>query len=319
MILYPDIRPYSKHRLSVEAPHELSIEESGNRDGIPVLVLHGGPGGACTQLHRRFFNPEKYRIILFDQRGAGKSTPHGELRSNHTSALVEDVETIRQYLSIDQMVLFGGSWGSTLALLYAQAYPDHVLAMVLRGIFLGRKQDLDWLYKNGARKFFPDGWEEFVKPISKNEQDDLIAAYYRRLTGPDDLARMSAAKAWSSWEGHCSTLRPSHTIVDQFLEPRHALSLARIESHYFMNDCFIKENQLLDNMDKVSSIPGIIVHGRYDMVCTLESAYDLHKVWPESELHMVRDAGHASSEPGIVDALVRASDEYSKRFDKLFF
>lgn len=314
MILYPDIRPYNKHCLRCDDLHEIAIEESGNRFGIPVLVLHGGPGGACSPLHRRFFNPEKYRIILFDQRGSGKSLPYGELRANHTQALMQDIETIRKHLAIDKCVLFGGSWGATLALLYAQKYPQHVLGMILRGVFLARKQDLDWLYKEGANKFFPDAWAEFIKPISKNERDDLIAAYYRRLTGPDDLARLAAARTWAVWEAHCSTLRPSRAIIDQYLDARNAICLARIESHYFMNDCFIAENQILQNMSHLENIPGVIIHGRYDMICPLESAYSLHQHWPGSELNVIRDAGHSSTEHGIVDALVRACDDYAQRF-----
>lgn len=314
MILYPDIRPYNKFCLKRDALHEIAIEESGNRSGIPIIVLHGGPGGACSPLHRRFFNPEKYRIILFDQRGSGKSLPYGELRANNTQALIEDIEVIRKHLKIDKYLLFGGSWGATLGLLYAQKYPQHVLAMVLRGVFLARKQDLDWLYKEGANKFFPDAWAEFIKPISQNERDDLIAAYYRRLTGTDDLMRLGAARTWAVWEAHCSTLRPSHSIIDQYMDARNAICLARIESHYFMNDCFINENQILDNMHRLENIPAVIVHGRYDMVCPLESAYSLHQHWQGSELHVIRDAGHASTEHGIVDALVRACDDFAERF-----
>jgi proline iminopeptidase len=312
MILYPEIRSYNKHSLQVDDLHELAIEESGNPEGIPVIVLHGGPGGVCLPLHRRFFNPEKYRIVLFDQRGAGKSRPHGELRNNHTQALIADIEAIRLHLNINKFVLFGGSWGATLALLYAQKFPDNVQAMILRGVFLGRKKDLEWLYKEGASRLFPDAWQNFLKPVSILERDDLIAAYYRRLTGADELAKRSAAKAWSAWEGECSTLRP--TLVDQFMETSRAVSLARIESHYFMNDCFIEENQIINQVDTLKEIPTVIVHGRYDMVCTLESSFSLHQLLPKSELHVVRDAGHASTEPGIIDALVRASDDFAEQF-----
>lgn len=314
MILYPEIRPYKKHRLKVDELHDLFLEESGTPEGIPVLVLHGGPGGICLPLHRRFFNPEKYRIILFDQRGSGKSKPHGELRNNHTQALVQDIEAIREFLEIDKLLLFGGSWGATLALLYAQHFPEKVLAMILRGVFLARKTDRDWLYKDGANRLFPDAWQNFLKPVSENEHGDLVAAYYRRLTGDDELARRSAAKHWSAWEGECSTLRPNHNLVDQFMEGRRALSLAKIQCHYLMNDCFLEPNQILDNMHAIKDIPSVIVHGRYDMVCTLEASYSLHKKWPGSDLQLVRDAGHASTEPGIVDALVRASDEFAKVF-----
>jgi proline iminopeptidase len=315
MILYPEIRPFATHRLKVDDVHELAIEESGIAHGIPVIVLHGGPGGVCLPLHRRFFNPEKYRIILFDQRGAGKSRPHGELKNNHSQALVSDIETIRNHLGLEKVMLFGGSWGATLALLYAQAFPENVSAMILRGVFLGRRSDLDWLYKDGANRFFPDAWQNFLKPISMNERDDLIAAYYRRLTGSDELAKRSAAKHWSAWEGECSTLRPSHSLVDQFMESKRALSLARIECHYFMNDCFLEENQILNNVESIQNIPGVIVHGRYDMVCSLEASHSLNDVWQNAKLHVVRDAGHASTEPGIIDALVRASDDFASEFE----
>lgn len=315
LILYPDIKPYSEHRLEVDEPHTLYIEESGNRDGIPVLFLHGGPGGGCEPFFRRFFDPEKYRIILFDQRGAGRSTPHAELRGNTTQALIEDIEKIREHLEIDKMLLFGGSWGSTLALAYAEEYPDNVVGMILRGIFLCRNKDLRWLYQEGASRIFPDAWKEYLKPIPKSERDDIIAAFYKRLTGTDELARMAAAKAWSLWEGHCATLRPSHTVIDHMAEPHTAISLARIECHFFINNAFLEEDQILRRAHRISHIPGIIVHGRYDMICPLDNAFDLHSVWENSELHIVRDAGHASSEPGIVDALVRATDEMAKRLE----
>jgi len=315
-ILYPEIKPYADHRLAVEEPHVLYIEECGNPDGIPVIFLHGGPGGGCEPYHRRFFDPEKYRIVLFDQRGAGRSTPHAELKGNTTQALVADIETIRNYLKIDKCVLFGGSWGSTLALAYAETYPGHVLGMILRGIFLCRKEDLHWFYQEGASRIFPDAWQDYLRIIPEEERHNMIAAYHARLTGSDEVARMSAAKHWSIWEGQCSTLRPSHTVLDHFSDPHTALALARIECHYFMNDSFMEENQLIKNADKIADIPGIIVHGRYDVVCPLDNAFALHKVWENSELHIVRDAGHSASEPGIVDALVRATDEFAKRFER---
>ena len=315
LILYPDIKPYSEHRLEVDDLHTLYVEESGNRDGIPILFLHGGPGGGCEPFNRRFFDPEKYRIILFDQRGAGRSTPHAELRGNTTQALIEDIEKIREYLDIEKWLLFGGSWGSTLALAYAEEFPEKVTGMILRGIFLCREKDLKWLYQEGASRVFPDAWREYVKPIPKTERDDIIAAFYKKLTGMDELARMAAAKAWSLWEGHCATLRPSHTVIDHMAEPHTAISLARIECHYFINNAFLEEDQILRRAHQISHIPGIIVHGRYDMICPLDNAFDLHSVWENSELHIVRDAGHAASEPGIVDALVRATDEMAKRLE----
>jgi len=312
-ILYPDIKPYSEHRLEVDDLHTLYIEESGNRQGTPVLFLHGGPGGGCEPFNRRFFDPEKYRIILFDQRGAGRSTPHAELRANTTQHLIDDIEKIRTYLDIDKWMIFGGSWGATLALLYGQSHPKTVLSMILRGVFLCRQKDLQWLYQEGASRVFPDAWQEYLKPIPKAERVDIIAAFYKRLTGTDELARMAAAKAWSTWEGHCATLRPSHTVMDHMAEPHTAVSLARIESHYFINNGFIEENQILQNMHPLKDIPCIIVHGRYDMICPLDNSHTLHLAWPNSELHVVRDAGHSASEPGIVDALVRATDEMAKR------
>lgn len=312
MILYPDIKPYREQRLDTGAGHVLHVEESGNKDGIPILFLHGGPGSACEPFHRRFFDPDKYRIILFDQRGCGRSTPHANVENNTTQDLVSDMERIRSELAVDKWVLFGGSWGTTLGLIYGQQYPDHVSAMILRGVFLARQRDFDWLYKDGANRIFPDAWKEFTKSIPENERDDLLQAYQKRLSGSNELARMAAAKAWSAWEGHCATLRPNITVMDHFAEPHTALSMARMEVHYFINKAFIEENQILDNMECISEIPSIIVHGRYDMVCPLENATELHDRWVASELQIIRDAGHASSEAGIVDALVRATDAMAK-------
>ncbi|PCJ41659.1 MAG: prolyl aminopeptidase [Moraxellaceae bacterium] len=312
MILYPDIKPYREQRFETSSNHVLHIEESGNKDGIPILFLHGGPGSACEPFHRRFFDPEKYRIILFDQRGCGRSTPHASVENNTTHDLVEDIERIRVELDIESLVLFGGSWGTTLALIYAQKYPANVSAMILRGVFLARQRDLDWLYKDGANRIFPDAWEEFIKLIPASERNNILSAYQKILAGNNELARMAAAKAWSAWEGHCATLRPNITVMDHFAEPHTALSMARMEVHYFSNKAFIEENQVLDNMGLITHIPGIIIHGRYDMVCPLENAMSLHNHWNESELQIIRDAGHASSEAGIVDALVRATDSMAK-------
>jgi proline iminopeptidase len=313
MTLYPDIKPYAQHRLAVEPPHQLYIEESGNPEGIPVLYVHGGPGGGCSTKSRCFFSPERYRIILFDQRGAGQSTPHADISNNHSQALVDDMEAIRQHLGIEQWLLFGGSWGSTLSLLYAQKFPERVSGLILRGIFLCRDEDLSWFYQRGASQIFPDYWEDFVCPIKPEDRHDLVAAYYQLLTSDNELARMGAAKSWALWEAHCATLRPNHDVVDHFSEPHTALAMARIEAHYFINKGFLEPNQLLHNADKLAGIPGIIVHGRYDMICTLDNAVALHNVWPDSQLNIIRDAGHASSEPGITDALVMATREMAKR------
>jgi proline iminopeptidase len=312
-ILHPELKPYNRHRLKVSETHELYLDESGNPDGIPVLFVHGGPGGACNASSRRFYDPQTYRIITFDQRGCGRSTPHGDLSENTSKELVADMEAIREFLQIDTWVLFGGSWGSTLSLLYAQAYPARVQALILRGIFLARQCDLDWLYKDGANRIFPDCWNDFVHAIPDSERGDLLQAYHSRLLGEDELARMAAAKAWSAWEGSCSKLRPSSDALAEFTKPHNALALSRIETHFFINKCFIKENQLLENMEEIKDIPGIIVHGRYDMVCPLNNATALHKQWPASELHIIRDAGHSASEPGNVDALIRATQEIGSK------
>lgn len=314
-VLFPEIKPYKRHQLKVSEIHELYVDEAGNPDGLPVLFVHGGPGSACDASSRRFYDPSNYRIITFDQRGCGRSTPHSSLEENTTEDLIEDIEKIRQYLAVEQFVLFGGSWGSTLSLLYAQKYPQHVHAMVLRGIFLCRQVDLDWLYRDGANRIFPDSWDEFQRAIPEAERGDLVEAYYNRLTGEDELARMAAAKAWSAWEGNCSKLRPSAEAMAKFTKPHNAMALSRIETHYFMNKGFIEENQILRNMDAIKDIPGTIVHGRYDMVCPLDNAYLLHHHWPASELHIVRDAGHSASEPGNVDALIRATHDIAKNLE----
>lgn len=314
-VLFPEIKPYKRHQLKVSEIHELYVDEAGNPDGLPVLFVHGGPGSACDASSRRFYDPSNYRIITFDQRGCGRSTPHSSLEENTTEDLIEDIEKIRQYLAVEQFVLFGGSWGSTLSLLYAQRYPQHVHAMVLRGIFLCRQVDLDWLYRDGANRIFPDNWDEFQRAIPEAERGDLVEAYYNRLTGEDELARMAAAKAWSAWEGNCSKLRPSAEAMAKFTKPHNAMALSRIETHYFMNKGFIEENQILRNMDAIKDIPGTIVHGRYDMVCPLDNAYLLNHHWPASELHIVRDAGHSASEPGNVDALIRATHDIAKNLE----
>jgi len=318
-ILYPEIKPYSKFELVVDDIHTLYVEECGDPHGIPVLFLHGGPGGGCGPNDRRFFDPEKYRIILFDQRGAGRSKPHANLENNTSQHLISDIESIRNKLNIDQWLLFGGSWGSTLSLLYAQAHPTRVMAMILRGIFLCRERDLHWFYESGADRIFPDYWKDFIAPLKESELHDgasyksNMARYYEKLTGNNELAKMGAAKAWSQWEGRCATLKPHPEVVSHFTDPHLALSLARIEAHYFMQHAFIEENQIINNCNTITDIPGIIVHGRYDMVCPLDNAQVLYDNWRKSELHIIRDAGHSSSEPGIVDALVKATNDMAQR------
>lgn len=311
--LYPEIKPYARHELAVEQPHVLYIDESGSADGLPVLFIHGGPGAGCDSASRRYFDPALYRIVTFDQRGCGRSTPHASLENNTTQALIADIERIREHLGIDKFVLFGGSWGSTLALAYAQAHPQRVHGLILRGIFLCRPQEFSWFYQEGASRLFPDYWEDYVAPIPVEERGDLMKAFYKRLTGTDQIAQMHAAKAWSTWEGRTATLRPNTQVVERFSEAHRALSIARIECHYFVNDAFLEPNQLLRDMPKIAHLPGIIVHGRYDAICPLDNAWALHQAWPNSELQIIRDAGHSAAEPGITDALIRAAEQMARR------
>lgn len=311
--LYPAIEPYRTRRLPVEAPHEVYIEESGNPDGLPVLFLHGGPGAGCLAFHRRFFDPAIYRIILFDQRGAGQSTPHAELHGNTTQALVSDIELIREALGIEAWVVFGGSWGSTLGLVYAEAYPEKVLGLILRGIFLCRPQDIHWFYQHGAGRIFPEYWEQYLAPIAEAERDDIVSAYYRLLTSDKEAVRLEAAKAWSLWEGRTISLLPCEDNEQTFGDPHFALAMARIECHYFMNNSFLEPDQILRDTYKLKDIPGVIVHGRYDVVCAVDNALALHAVWPQADLHIISDAGHAASEPGIVDALVSATRDMARK------
>ena len=315
--LYPRIKPYKTHQLQVESPHVIHVEESGNPDGLPILFVHGGPGTGCLPYHRTFFDPEVYRIILFDQRGSGRSMPHAELKANNTQALVQDMENIRELLGIERWVLFGGSWGSTLSLVYAETYPEKVMGLILRGIFLCRPEEIDWFYQaGGASKIFPDHWQEFVSLIPEQERGNMVSAYYQRLTGENELAQMAAAKAWARWEGQASTLQPSKSVVGTFTEPYTAMSLSRIECHYFMNNSFLKPNQIIENARKLADIPGIIVQGRYDIICPMQNAWELYHAWPDSELNIIADAGHSATERGIVDALVRATIQFAERFGK---
>ncbi len=311
--LYPDITPYKDHQVKVDEPHVLYVEESGNSEGIPVLFVHGGPGAGCESYHRRFFDPNVYRIILFDQRGAGRSTPHAELEGNTTQALVTDMEVIREKLKINRWVLFGGSWGSTLSLVYAETHPDRVMGLIVRGIFLTRKKEISWFYQQGADRIYPDYWQDFIAPIPEDERGNLLKAYYARLTGENEIAQMQAAKAWSIWEGRTATLKQNKNVIDHFGSTHTALSLARIECHYFMNDSFLEQNQILNNASKLQNIPGVIVQGRYDLICPLESAWELHQSWANAELKIISDAGHSATEPGTVDALVTATDDMANK------
>lgn len=307
--LYPEIEPYATHRLAVEAPHELYIEECGNPAGLPALFVHGGPGAGCEEYHRRYFDPEIYRIILFDQRGAGRSTPHASLERNTTWHLLADMERIRGHLGVDRWVLFGGSWGSTLALVYAERHPERVLGLILRGVFLCRPWEIRWFYQEGANRVFPDHWRDFVAPIPEAERHDLVRAHYRRLTGNDEVARMRSAEAWSLWEGRTATLRPNRSVLDHFGHPRTALALARIEAHYFAHHAFLRPDQILRDAHRLKDLPGFLVHGRYDMCCPLQNAWELAQAWPAAKLEIVPDAGHSAAEPGNVHALVHATRE----------
>jgi len=313
--LFPEIHPDKSHRLKVDDIHELYIEECGDAEGIPVLVVHGGPGAGCETYHRRFFDPTVYRIILFDQRGAGRSTPHASLENNTTQHLVEDIEAIREFLGIDRWVLFGGSWGATLSLVYAETHPARVLGLILRGIFLCRPNEIQWFYQEGTNRIFPDYWKDFIQPIPKKERGDLVAAHYKRLTGDDEVARMASAKAWALWEGRTATLTPRHKVVDYFGTPHVALALARIEAHYFMNSGFLSDNQILGDAKKIKGIPGYIIHGRYDLICPLENAFALANAWPAGQLEIIPNSGHSASEPAITDALVQATASMAKRLE----
>jgi len=309
---YPPIALSEHGYLSVGSGHELYWEVSGNPEGKPVVFLHGGPGGSTEPGHRCFFNPELYRIVLMDQRGCGKSKPYSCLEKNTTWDLVADLEQLRKHLHIDRWVVFGGSWGSTLALAYAETHPNAVSALILRGIFLCRKMEIHWFYQFGAHHLFPDEWELYLAPIPPEERQDLVQAYYRRLTSSDESVRKKAAQSWSRWEGATLKLIPDPMLIESFTADEHADALARIECHYFINRSFFKtDNWLIEQVHKIRHIPAIIIHGRYDLVCPLINAWDLHKAWPESILEIIPNAGHSSAELGITDALIRASDHFA--------
>jgi len=313
--LYPPVRPYRRGWLRVSRRHEVYFEECGNPQGKPAVFLHGGPGGGTTPAMRRFFNPRRYRIVLFDQRGCGKSRPHASLIENTTWDLVADIERLRRHLGISQWQVFGGSWGSTLALAYAQRHPRRVSELVLRGIFLVRRSELEWFYQDplGAGALFPDRWEEFVAPIPEPERRDMMGAYYRRLTSRSAKVRARAARAWSVWEAATSYLRARESDISRFTDPEFAAAFARIECHYFVNRGFLKrEDQLLRGVDRIRHIPAVIVQGRYDVVCPMRSAWALHRAWPEAQLQVIPDAGHSAFEPGNARALVAATDAYAR-------
>lgn len=309
---YPPIEAYKESSLKVSALHSIYFEESGNPEGKPVIFVHGGPGGGTEPDYRRYFHPEKYRIILFDQRGSGKSTPYASIEENTTWDLVSDMEAIRTHLGIERWQVFGGSWGSTLSLAYAVNYPACVTELVLRGIFLGMQREVDWLYQFGASEIFPDAWEDYKNEIPEDERHDFVTAYHKRLTASDLKVQLSAAKAWSVWEGRITRLMPNPEYEKRFEDETFALAFARIECHYFFNRLFFKgDDYLLKNIHKIRHIPAVIVHGRYDICCAIRNAYELNVAWPESELVIVPDAGHSAAEPGIARALVAATDRFA--------
>ncbi|WP_164661432.1 prolyl aminopeptidase [Tropicibacter sp. Alg240-R139] len=309
--LYPPIEPFDQQLIDVGQGHRVYFEQCGNPNGIPVVVLHGGPGGGCSPAMRRYFDPEVYRVILFDQRGCGRSRPHASVENNTTHHLVADIELIRRQLDIDAWIAFGGSWGATLALIYAQAHPDRVTHLVLRGVFLMTQSELDWFYGGGAGKFWPETWAKFASLIPENEQHDMIAAYNKRLFSGDRPLETRYARAWSAWENALASIHSSGTSGES--PGDYARAFARLENHYFINNGFLEvDGQILANMGRISHIPGVIVQGRYDMICPPTSAWKLNNLWPASELRMVRNAGHALSEPGISAELVRTMDRIAE-------
>ena len=312
---YPELQPNSRGRLRVSELHQIYYEECGNPRGKPVVVLHGGPGGGISPFLRRLHDPKRYRIILFDQRGCGQSTPNAELRENTTWHLVADMETLRIHLGIEAWQVLGGSWGSTLALAYAQAHRERVDELILRGIFTVRRREIKWFYQEGASALFPDAWESYLAPIPPDERHDLVAAYYKRLTGEDATERMVCAKAWSQWEASTLSLLPNPKLVSDFGSDAFALAFARIECHYFINKGFFEtDDQLLSGAGKLRGLPGAIIQGRYDVVTPAETAWALHRAWPEAEFEIIPDAGHTATEPGITDALIRITDRFAMRF-----
>lgn len=309
--LFPPIEPFETGHLAREAPHVLYWEQCGNPDGAPIVFLHGGPGAGASPDHRRFFDPAHYRIVIFDQRGAGRSTPLGELSLNTTPHLIADIEALREHLGIERWCVFGGSWGSTLALAYAEAHPERVNGLILRGIFLCSPDEVDW-FIHGIRWIHPEAWSKFAAPIPEGERGNLLEAYHRRLTDPDPVVHMPAARAWSTYEGACCTLLPSPDTVAAFGRDQMALGLARIEAHYFKNRIFMDDGQLLRDLDRIRRIPAVIVQGRYDIVCPIVTADALHRAWPEADYVVVPDAGHSAMEPGIRRALVAATNRFKR-------
>jgi proline iminopeptidase len=310
--LYPPIEPYATGMLDVGDGHLVYYERSGKPGAKPAVFLHGGPGGGISPDHRRLFDPELYDVTLFDQRGCGRSTPHAGIEANTTCHLVADIERLRAIAGVEKWLVFGGSWGSTLALAYAQRHPERVSELVLRGIYTVTRAELNWFYQYGVSEMFPEKWERFQAPIPEAERQDMMGAYRKRLTDNDPTVQIEAAKAWSTWEGETITLLPRPDVSAVHSDGHFALAFARLENHYFIHDCWLEEGQLLRDVEKLRAIPGTIVHGRYDMPCPVRYAYGLHKAWPEADFHLIEGAGHAFSEPGILDQLIRATDRYAR-------
>nr|WP_047168333.1 prolyl aminopeptidase [Sphingomonas sp. Y57] len=311
--LYPPIEPYASGMLDVGDGHSIYYERVGTPGAKPAVFLHGGPGAGCSPDHRRLFDPARYDLLLFDQRGCGRSAPHAELTANTTWHLVADIERLRTMTGVEAWLVFGGSWGSTLALAYAETHPDRVSELVLRGVYTATRAEIQWYYQWGVSQMFPDKWERFIAPIPETERDDMVAAYNRRLTGSDPTAQIEAAKAWSLWEGETITLLPSASLTDQHGDDHFAIAFARIENHYFFHDCWLEPDQLLRDAGRLRGIPGVIVHGRYDMPCPAHYAWALHRAWPEADFHLIEGAGHAYSEPGILEHLIAATDRFAER------
>ena len=313
--LFPEIEPYEKGYLNVSDLHTIYYEQVGNPKGKPILFLHGGPGAGIDPTCRRYFDPQFYRIILFDQRGCGKSEPHAELEKNTTWDLVDDIEKLREHCNIEKWVVFGGSWGATLSLIYAILYSEKVLGLILRGIWLSRKEEVNWLYQEGTSRFYPEAWEEYLKPIDMKNRNDIVKAYYDIFTGGNNNDQVAAAKAWSIWEASVSKLIPSQDLISSFGDPYNAISIAKLECHYFVNNMFAKsDNYILENINNISNVPTVIINGRYDMVCPIYTAWELHKALPKSKFIVVQDAGHSASEPGTINELVKATEDYKKLY-----
>ncbi len=312
--LFPSNVPYATHRLKVSALHEIYVAEYGNPNGKPAIIVHGGPGAGISPTMSRYHDPDGYRMILFDQRGCGRSTPYAELEENTTWHLVADIETIREHLGIERWQLFGGSWGSTLALAYAETHPERVSELIVRGIFTLRWREIQWFYQEGASYLLPEAFEDYVQPIPEAERGDMVAAYYRRLTSPDKEVQLAAARTWARWEGASLSLLPNPARVEAFGQPSYALAFARIECHYFQNRGFMeRDDQLIANAGRLADIDGVIVHGRYDLCTPIETAWLLHKAWPRAAYRVVDDSGHAMTEPGIIHELVSATESYKSR------